>query len=322
MILIKLGGSIITNKEKPLSPRKTTIEKISKNLRKISEPIIVVHGGGSYGHYWSVKYDMHTKEKKYDANGVSIVKNSMIDLNKLILNSFQSNKLNPYCLPPTDFMMGNKPIIKKIKEIKKIATSCNLPLSNATTRSTARPPMNETTAALTGSVRRPSSAFTMDCTEEPTPAAKMKNAKAKNCMRPPLLDWPELRAVTDYSPWARVNPSSLPHTRSFSRCTHGATPATRAASARSVSSGRSAPSARAKNRARKRPVGSKAGAAFGHTTVPLLSIIFRVSSCPARAESLAPSSAGAISDCRKRSRPTTRALPTSRSRASPLVQRA
>jgi len=123
MILIKLGGSIITNKEKPLSPRKTTIEKISKNLRKISEPIIVVHGGGSYGHYWSVKYDMHTKEKKYDANGVSIVKNSMIDLNKLILNSFQSNKLNPYCLPPTDFMMGNKPIIKKIKEIKKIAQS-------------------------------------------------------------------------------------------------------------------------------------------------------------------------------------------------------
>ncbi|TFH03048.1 MAG: gamma-glutamyl kinase, partial [Nitrosopumilus sp.] len=34
MILIKLGGSIITNKEKPLSPRKKTIEKIAKNLRK------------------------------------------------------------------------------------------------------------------------------------------------------------------------------------------------------------------------------------------------------------------------------------------------
>ena len=63
MILIKLGGSIITNKEKPLSPRKKTIEKLSKSLKKIDEPIIIVHGGGSYGHYWSVKYDMHTKEK-------------------------------------------------------------------------------------------------------------------------------------------------------------------------------------------------------------------------------------------------------------------
>ena len=57
MILIKLGGSIITNKEKPLSPRRKTIDNILKEIGKIKEPVILVHGGGSYGHYWSVKYD-------------------------------------------------------------------------------------------------------------------------------------------------------------------------------------------------------------------------------------------------------------------------
>ena len=119
MILIKLGGSIITNKEKPLSARRKTIEGLAKSLKKIDEPIIVVHGGGSYGHYWSVKYDMHTKEKKYDLRGVAIVKNSMIELNKIILDSFLKNKLTPYCLPPTDFMTGNKPIQRKVKEIAK-----------------------------------------------------------------------------------------------------------------------------------------------------------------------------------------------------------
>ena len=129
MILIKLGGSIITNKEKPLSARKKTIENLSKSLRKINEPIIIVHGGGSYGHFWSVKYDMHTKEKKYDLRGVSIVKNSMIELNKIILDSMLKNKLNPYCLPPTDFMSGNKPIIKKIKEIENIAKSGLIPVT-------------------------------------------------------------------------------------------------------------------------------------------------------------------------------------------------
>ncbi len=129
MILIKLGGSIITNKEKPLSARKKTIENLSKNLRKINEPIIIVHGGGSYGHFWSVKYDMHTKGKKYDLRGVSIVKNSMIELNKIILDSMLKNKLNPYCLPPTDFMSGNKPITKKIKEIEKIAKSGLIPVT-------------------------------------------------------------------------------------------------------------------------------------------------------------------------------------------------
>ncbi|ABX12210.1 isopentenyl phosphate kinase [Nitrosopumilus maritimus] len=129
MILIKLGGSIITNKEKPLSARRKTIDNLAKSLKKIQEPIIIVHGGGSYGHYWSVKYDMHTKERKYDLRGVSIVKNSMIELNKIILDSFLKNKLKPYCLPPTDFMTGNKPIPKKVKEIEKISKSGLIPVT-------------------------------------------------------------------------------------------------------------------------------------------------------------------------------------------------
>ena len=129
MILIKLGGSIITNKEKPLSVRRKTIEKIAKSLKKIDEPMIIVHGGGSYGHYWSVKYDMHTKERKYDLRGVAIVKNSMIELNKIVLDSLLKNKLNPYCFPPSNFMLGNKPISKKIEEIEKIAKSGLIPVT-------------------------------------------------------------------------------------------------------------------------------------------------------------------------------------------------
>lgn len=129
MILIKLGGSIITNKEKPLSPRRKTIDNFAKSLKKISEPMIIVHGGGSYGHYWSVRYDMHTQPKKYSIRGVAIVKNSMVELNKIILDSFVKNRLNPYCLPPTDFMTGKKPITSKVKEIEKISKSGLIPVT-------------------------------------------------------------------------------------------------------------------------------------------------------------------------------------------------
>ena len=124
-----MGGSIITNKDRPLSPRKKTIDKIIKNLKKISEPVILVHGGGSFGHYCSVRYDMHTKPAKYDYHGIAIVKNSMIELNKIILDSMVKNKLNPYCLPPTDFMAGDKPIISKIKQIKNMAESNLTPVT-------------------------------------------------------------------------------------------------------------------------------------------------------------------------------------------------
>lgn len=129
MIIIKLGGSIITNKEKPLSPRIKIIDSIAKSLKKIDEPMIIVHGGGSYGHYWSVKYDMHTKPEKYDLKGVSVVKNSMVELDKIILDSFLRNGLKPYCLPPTDFMSGDKPIPKKVKEIENIAKAGLVPIT-------------------------------------------------------------------------------------------------------------------------------------------------------------------------------------------------
>ncbi|MEM2785615.1 MAG: isopentenyl phosphate kinase [Candidatus Nitrosotenuis sp.] len=129
MILIKLGGSIITNKERPLSPRVATVQKIALQLKKIKEPFTIVHGGGSFGHYWSVKYDMHTKPANYDLHGVSVVKNSMIELNKIILDRLEKARLNPYCLPPTDFMSGNKPISAKIKQVRKIAQAGLVPVT-------------------------------------------------------------------------------------------------------------------------------------------------------------------------------------------------
>jgi len=129
MILIKLGGSIITNKQKPLTPNISAINKIAIQLKKVREPIIIVHGGGSFGHYWSVRYDMHTKPAKYNKKGVAIVKNSMIELNKIILDSFLKNNLNPYCLPPTDFMSGDKADTKKVKEILRIAKDGLVPVS-------------------------------------------------------------------------------------------------------------------------------------------------------------------------------------------------
>jgi isopentenyl phosphate kinase len=129
MILIKLGGSIITNKEKPLTPNRNSIKRIASSLKNVNEPLVIIHGGGSFGHYWSVKYDMHTKPERYSAKGVSAVKNSMVELNNIVLGSFLESGLKPYCLPPSDFMMGDKPLTKKVKEIITIAKTGLTPIS-------------------------------------------------------------------------------------------------------------------------------------------------------------------------------------------------
>jgi len=131
MILIKLGGSIITNKERPQSARRIAIWNMLRQINNIDEPKILVHGGGSYGHYWSVKYGMHTKPARYSLKGLSVVKNSMIELDKIILDYAAKfgNPLNTYSLPPTDFMNGNKPIRSKIEKIGEMAKSGLIPVT-------------------------------------------------------------------------------------------------------------------------------------------------------------------------------------------------
>ena len=130
MILVKFGGSVITNKSRPLSARREAIDRLAACMAGIGEPVAVVHGGGSYGHYWSVKYDMHTKEEAYDPHGVSTVKNSMIHLDTIIVDSMLKCGLNPYSLPPTDFMSGGAaPIPEKVLEVGKIAGAGFVPVT-------------------------------------------------------------------------------------------------------------------------------------------------------------------------------------------------
>src|SRR5688572_22499558 len=108
LVLVKLGGSVVTFKDKPLTANTEAIDRISNVLKMVDVPVIIVHGGGSFGHYWSVQYDMHTKASRYDAHGVSIVHESMIALNQVIVNSMIRTGLNPYGLPPSVFTSGQR----------------------------------------------------------------------------------------------------------------------------------------------------------------------------------------------------------------------
>jgi len=129
LILIKLGGSVITFKEKPLAANFEAIRNISYTLASVKTPIILIHGGGSFGHYWSVKYNMHSKPDQYDSHGISVVHESMIALNQIIVNSMIKVGMNPYTIIPSMFIYDHKPITKKIKELKSIVESSVIPIT-------------------------------------------------------------------------------------------------------------------------------------------------------------------------------------------------
>jgi isopentenyl phosphate kinase len=117
MSLIKFGGSVITVKDRALTPNIKAIVGLSRVLAKLGDSLIIVHGGGSFGHYWSVKYDMHTKPELYDSRGISVVHESMVALNQIVVKSMSDAGLVPYGISPISLFEDGKENVTKFNEL-------------------------------------------------------------------------------------------------------------------------------------------------------------------------------------------------------------
>ena len=130
LALIKMGGSVVTFKDRPLSANNAAINGIARAISSLKEiPIILVHGGGSFGHYWSVRYGMHTRPARYDVHGISIVHQSMIALNQIIIGSMIKNGVNPYTICAMSLTNRNIPLKTKIDQIYAMARTGIVPVT-------------------------------------------------------------------------------------------------------------------------------------------------------------------------------------------------
>lgn len=93
LLIIKFGGSVITDKNKATpSPRLDLISSLSKQIKKLHHQknfqIILVHGAGSYGHPIAKKYSLHKGMKTTQQKlAFSKINQIMLDLNKIVMES-------------------------------------------------------------------------------------------------------------------------------------------------------------------------------------------------------------------------------------------
>jgi isopentenyl phosphate kinase len=89
MLLIKLGGSVITDKAKPLTPRVEDIKRLTKEIASVEEKKIIVHGAGSFGHIKAAEYELSTGFKNISqSEGISLVQCDMRVLNQMLVDAF------------------------------------------------------------------------------------------------------------------------------------------------------------------------------------------------------------------------------------------
>ena len=59
MYIIKLGGSVITDKSKESFFKKEIMNNLSKEIKKANKRCIIIHGAGSFGHILAKKYKLN-----------------------------------------------------------------------------------------------------------------------------------------------------------------------------------------------------------------------------------------------------------------------
>jgi len=86
-VVLKLGGSVITEKAKPLTPNLKAVKRLAEEISdaKVTS-LVVVHGGGSFGHPVASMYKIAEGfADKGQLVGFSKTHEAMVSLNKIVV---------------------------------------------------------------------------------------------------------------------------------------------------------------------------------------------------------------------------------------------
>jgi len=119
LILVKLGGSVITKKDKPFTARPKTILRLAKEIKSASKyfdgKILIGHGGGSFPHVPAAKYKTHLGLiNKKSVWGFAQTSKAAVDINRIVLKEFLKAGLPAVSFSPMSFIFALQGRPKKI----------------------------------------------------------------------------------------------------------------------------------------------------------------------------------------------------------------
>jgi len=101
MKLVKLGGSVITDKSKLKTFRRRECDRLAGELSSADDSLAIVHGAGSFGHIEAKKHSLHEGFKE-DAQlkYVAKVQRDVRELNLMVLESLIDCGIRAVSVPP------------------------------------------------------------------------------------------------------------------------------------------------------------------------------------------------------------------------------
>jgi len=116
--VLKLGGSVITHKEKPLTPNLPAIKRLASEISQANvSRLVLVHGGGSFGHPIAEQYTiMDGYKDRSQIIGFSKTRQAMIVLNKLVVDSLIQHNIPAVTVQPSSCIITKQGRIQFMEE--------------------------------------------------------------------------------------------------------------------------------------------------------------------------------------------------------------
>ena len=108
MIIVKLGGSIISDKTTPFSFNEGVVRHIADEIAAVypRQKFVLVHGGGSYGHPLARKYGIREGLGKRDRSmGFTRTHQAMLELNHKIVSVLLEKELPAFPVAPSSLFI-------------------------------------------------------------------------------------------------------------------------------------------------------------------------------------------------------------------------
>jgi len=117
LTILKLGGSVITVKGRLFTPNKKAITRLAEEIaRSVVDSLIIVHGGGSFGHPVAKQYEINRGYKdSSQIIGFSKTHQAMTTLNKLIINSLIDQNIPAVDIQPSSCIITKSGRIQVIE---------------------------------------------------------------------------------------------------------------------------------------------------------------------------------------------------------------
>ncbi|SDJ98501.1 isopentenyl phosphate kinase [Halovenus aranensis] len=111
LTVLKLGGSVITHKDQREAVDDDSLARACdavEAVRSADSRLVIVHGGGSFGHHHAAEHGVSSTDGTTDARGLTAIHRAMGELNETVVDALQDRGVDALPVRPLSVAHRNR----------------------------------------------------------------------------------------------------------------------------------------------------------------------------------------------------------------------